>query len=122
MGNVRVSNHPAVSALTSHIFNKMLNKIFNNYLSKYLSVHTFPVSHLTKTCERGKKPHPNLKFCNFLGGGKPCACKAIDSYLERHNVWGVGESQFLVTILNHMDLCFHQHYLGGWGSFLQWQV
>ena len=49
------------------------------------------------TCQRGKKPHPNLKFYNFPGDNKLCVCKPTDFYLERRNVWGVGESQFLVS-------------------------
>ena len=68
-----------------------------DYLTKHSSVYTFAIPHLTKTCRRGKKPHPNLKFYNFPGDSKLCVCKAIDSYLERRNVWGVEESQFLVS-------------------------
>ena len=68
-----------------------------DYLTKHSSVFTFAIPHLTKTCRRGKKPHPNLKFYNFPGKNKLSVCKATDSYLERCNVWGVGESQFLVS-------------------------
>ena len=50
-----------------------------------------------KICQRDKKPHPNLKFYNFADDSKLYVCKAINSYLERGNVWGVGESQFLVS-------------------------
>ena len=50
-----------------------------------------------KICQRDKKPHPNLKFYNSPDDSKLYVCKAIDSYLERGNVWGVGESQFLVS-------------------------
>ena len=146
--NIRVSNHPRVSALMSGIFNKrppqpkypfiwdvetvldFLRKLPGNdllsdklltlkvsmllsllsasrvseitnlrvdYLTKHSSVYTFAIPHLTKTCRRGKKPHPNLKFYNFPGESKLCVCKTIDSYLERRNVWGVEESQFLVS-------------------------
>ena len=38
-----------------------------------------------------------MKFYNFPGDNKLCVCKAIDPYLERHNVWVVGESQFLAS-------------------------
>ena len=68
-----------------------------DYLTKHSSVYIFAIPHLTKTCRRAKKPHPNLKFYNFPGESKLCVCKAIDSYLERRNVWGVEESQFLVS-------------------------
>ena len=145
--NIRVGNHPRVSALMSGIFNKrppqpkypfiwdvetvldFLRKLPGNdllsdklltlkvsmllsllsasrvseiinlrvdYLTKHSSVHTFAIPHSKKTCRRGKEPHPNLKFYNFPGDSKLCVCKAIDSYLERRNIWGFGESQFLV--------------------------
>ena len=68
-----------------------------NYLTKHSSVYKFAVPHWTKTCQRGKKPHPNMKFYKFPGDNKLCVCKAIDSYLERRNVWGVGENKFLVS-------------------------
>ena len=68
-----------------------------DYLTKNSSVYTFAIPHLTKTFRKSKKPHPNLKFYNFPGDSKLCVCKAIDSYLERRNVWGVEESQFLVS-------------------------
>ena len=68
-----------------------------DYFTKHSSVYTFFILHLTKTCRRGKKPHLNLKFYNFPGDKKLCVCKAVDSYLERNNAWGVGESQFLVS-------------------------
>ena len=70
-----------------------------DYLTKHSSVYTFAIPHLTKTCWRGRKPHPNLKFYNFPGDSKLCVCKATGSYLERRNVSGVEESQFLV---NHL--------------------
>ena len=59
-----------------------------DYLTKHSSVYIFAISHLTKTCRRGEKPHPNLKFYNFPGDSKLCVCRAIDSYLERRNAWG----------------------------------
>ena len=68
-----------------------------DYLTKNSSVYTFAIPHLTKTFRKSKKPHPNLKFYNFPGDSKLCVCKAIDSYLERRNVWGVEESQILVS-------------------------
>ena len=68
-----------------------------DYLTKHSSVCTFAILHLPKTCRRGKKPHPNLKFYNFSGENKLCVCKAIDSYLERRSVWKVGKSKFLVN-------------------------
>ena len=57
-----------------------------DYLTRNLAVYAFVSPHLTKTCWRRKNPHPNLKFYNFPGDNKLCACKAIDSYLERRNV------------------------------------
>ena len=68
-----------------------------NYLTKHSSVYTFAIPHLMKTCRRGKKPHLNLNFYNFPGDNKLCVCKAIDYFLERRYVWGVGESQFRVS-------------------------
>ena len=68
-----------------------------DYLTRNSSVYTFPISHLTKTCQNGKKPHLNLKFHNFPGDSKLYICKTIDSFLENRNVWGVGESQFLIS-------------------------
>ena len=70
-----------------------------DYLTRNSSVYTFPIPHLTKTCQNSKKPHLNLKFHNFPGDSKLYICKAIDSYLEKRNVWegGVGESQFLIS-------------------------
>ena len=68
-----------------------------DYLTKHSSVYTFAIPHLTKTCRMGKKFYPNLKFYNFPGDSKLCVYKAIDSYLERRNVSGVEESQFLVS-------------------------
>ena len=38
-----------------------------------------------------------MKFYNIPNDTKLCVCRAIDSYLERRNVSGVGESQFLVS-------------------------
>ena len=89
-----------VSMLLSLLSASRVSEITNlrvDYLTKHSSVYTFAIPHLTKTCRRGKKPHPNLKFYNFPGDSKLCVCKAIDSYLERSNVWGVEESQFLVS-------------------------
>ena len=57
-----------------------------DYLTRNLAVYAFVSPHLTKTCRRRKNPHPNLKFYNVPGDKKLCACKAIDSYLERRNV------------------------------------
>ena len=68
-----------------------------DYSTQHSSVYAFTIPHLTKTCQRGKKPYPNLKFYNFPGDSKLSLCKAIDSYLKRRNFWGVGESQFLVS-------------------------
>ena len=93
-----------------------------DYLTKHSSVLHIAIPHLTKTCQRSKKPHPNLKFYNFPGDNKFCVCKAVDSYLERRNAWGVEESQFLVSHLNHINQCLCQQALGGWDKFLQWQV
>ena len=50
-----------------------------------------------KICQRDKKPHPNLKFYNFPDDSKLYVCKVINSNLQRGNVWGVEESQFLVS-------------------------
>ena len=89
-----------VSMLLSLLSASRVSEITNlrvDYLTKHSSVYTFAIPHLTKTCRRGKKPHSNLKFYNFPGESKLCVCKAIDSYLERRNVWGVEESQFLVS-------------------------
>ena len=55
------------------------------------------VSQMTKTCYMHKKPHPNIKLYDFPGDDKLCVCKTIYTYLERCNVWGIGESQFLVS-------------------------
>ena len=166
--NIRVGNHPRVSALMSGIFNKrppqpkypfiwdvetvldFLRKLPGNdllsdklltlkvsmllsllsasrvseiinlrvdYLTKHSSVYTFVTPHLTKTCRRGKKPHPNLKFYNFPGDNKLCVCKAIDSYLERRNAWGLGNTSFSSVILNHINQCHCQQSLGGWDKF-----
>ena len=61
-----------------------------DYLTKHSCVYTFAIPHLTKTCQRGKKPHHNLKLYNFPSDSKLCVWKAIDSDIERRNVWGVG--------------------------------
>ena len=71
-----------------------------DYLLKHSSVYTFAVSHLTKTCQRGKKSYPNLKFYKFPVSKKLCVCKAIDSYLERRNVCEDRKNQFLVSHIN----------------------
>ena len=148
IGNIRVDNHPRVSALMSGIFNmrppqieypfilevgtildflrkhpgndlfsdklltlrvsmllallsaSRLSEITNlkvYYVTKHSSVYNFAVPHLTKTCQRGKKPHPNMRFYNFPDDNKLCVCKVIGSYLEGRNVWGLKESQFLVS-------------------------
>ena len=89
-----------VSMLLSLLSASRVSEITNlrvDYLTKHSSIYTFAIPHLTKTCRRDKKPHPNLKFYNFPGDNKLCVFKAIDSYLERRKVWGVGESQFLVS-------------------------
>ena len=60
----------------------------------------FPISQRLDVgggCRRGRKPQLNLKFYNFSGDSKLCVCKEIHSYFETHNVWGIGESQFLVS-------------------------
>ena len=91
---------PKVSMLLSLLSASRVSEITNlrvDYLTKHSSVYTFAIPHLTKTCRRGKKPHPNLKFYNFPGDSKLGVCKAIDSYLERRNVWGFEESQLLVS-------------------------
>ena len=68
-----------------------------DYLTKHSSVYTFGIRRLMKTCQRGKKPHPNLKFYNF-SVDKLCVCKAIDSYILKGIMFeGFGESQFLVS-------------------------
>ena len=36
-----------------------------DYLTKHPSVYTLAVPHLTKDCQRGKRPHPNLEFFNL---------------------------------------------------------
>ena len=51
------------------------------------------------TFQRDKKTHPNLKIYNFPDDKKLCACKAIDSYLGRCNIWRVEEGQFLVSYI-----------------------
>ena len=89
-----------VSMLLSLLSTSKISEITNlrvDYSTQHSSVYTFTILHLTKTCRRGKKPYPNLKFCNFPGDSKLCVCKAIDSYLKRRNFWGAGESQFLVS-------------------------
>ena len=93
-----------------------------DYLTKHSCVYTFAIPHLTKTCRRGKKPHPNLKFYHFPGGSKLCICKAIDSYLERRNVWGVGKSQFLVSNIKPHELVSLSTVSRWLGKFLQWPV
>ena len=78
-----------VSMLLSLLSALRVSEITNlrvDYLTKHSSVYTFAIPHLTKTCRRGKKPHPNLKFYNFPGESK-----------LRRNVWRVEESQFLVS-------------------------
>ena len=46
----------------------------------------------------GAKSHTLIwDFTIFPGDKKLYVCKAVDSYLERNNAWGVGESQFLVS-------------------------
>ena len=59
-----------------------------------------------RTCQRSKKPQPNLKFYNFQGDSNLCVCKAIASYLQKRLrswglVWGVEESQFVSHIKQH---------------------
>ena len=134
IGNIRIGNHPRVSAPMSGIFNErppqpkysfiwdvetvldFMRKLPGNYLlsdklltlkvslllallsasrvsemtnltvdhlTKHSSVYTFAIPHLTKTYQRGKKPHPNLKFYNFAEDNKLCVCKAIDFYLNK---------------------------------------
>ena len=89
-----------VLMLLSFLFVSRVSDITNlrvDYLTKDSSVYTFAIPHLTTTCRRSKKSHPKLKFYNFSGDNKVCVCNAIDSYLERHNVWEVEESWFLVS-------------------------
>ena len=89
-----------VSMLLSLLSASRVSEITNlrvDYLTKHSSVYTFAIPHLTKTCRSGKKPRPNLKFYNFPGDSKLCVCKTIGSYLERRNVWGIEESQFIVS-------------------------
>ena len=57
-----------VSMLLSLLIASRVSEITNlrgDYLIKHSSVYTFAIPHLTKTCRRSKKPHPNLKFYNF---------------------------------------------------------
>ena len=89
-----------VSMLLSLLSASKVSEITNlrvDYLTKHSCVYTFAFPHLTKTCQRGRKPHLNLKFYNFPSDSKLCVWKAIDSYLGKCNVWGVGESRFLVS-------------------------
>ena len=130
IGNIRVDNHPRVSALMSDIFDKappqpkypfiwdaeivldllrelpgndllsdkltalkvsMLLALFSasrvteitnlrlNVMTKHSYVYKFPVPHLMKTCQRGKKLDPNLKFYNLPSDNKICVCKVINS-------------------------------------------
>ena len=75
-----------VSMLLSLLSDSRVSEITNlrvDYLTKHSSVYT-------------KSPTQSEVY-NFPGDSKLCVCKAIDSYLERRNVWGVGESQFLVS-------------------------
>ena len=91
---------PKVSMLLSLLSASRVSEITNlrmDYLTKHSSFYTFAIAHLTKTYRRSKKPHPILKFYNFPGDNKLGVCKAIDSYLERRNVWGFEESQLLVS-------------------------
>ena len=162
--NIRIGNHPRVSALMSGIFNKrppqpkypfvwdvetvldFLRKLPGNdllsdklltlkvlmllsllsisrvseitnlrvdYLTKHSSVYTFAIIHLTKTCRRGKKPLPNLRFYNFPGDSKLCVCKAIDSFLESVMFGELRKANLLSVILNHINRCLHQESLGG---------
>ena len=87
-----------------------------DYLTRNSSVYTFPIPHLTKTCQNSKKPHLNLKFHNFPGDSKLYICKTIDSYLEKRNVWegGLGKANFSSAILNPINQCLCQQSLGGW--------
>ena len=123
IGNIRIGNHPRVSALMSGIFNKrppqikyqfiwdvetaldFLRKLKGNdlFLDKLLYLHwrsqccyhcclpqgyqrsqiwewiiwqninlfnKYVIDHLTKTCQRGRKPHLNLKFYKSPGDSK----------------------------------------------------
>ena len=76
---------------------------FVDCLTENPSVYTFAVPHLTKTFQRSKKSYPILKFYIFPGNNKLCLCKAIDSYLQRRNVWQDEESQFLVSHIKPLE-------------------
>ena len=93
-----------------------ITNLRKDYLTKHSSVYTLAIPHLTTTCWKHKKPHPNLKFYNFLGDSKLCVCKTIDSYLERRK--GLGNANFSSAILNHINRCLRQQSLDGWEKFL----
>ena len=78
-----------------------------DYLTKISSDYTFVVPHLSQTCQRGKKPHPNLKFYNFFNDKEFCVSKAIDSHLEKRNAWGLGECQ----CISHKNRCLRLQFL-----------
>ena len=116
---------PKISIFLALLSVLKVSEITNlDYLTKHSSVYIFAIPNLTKTCQRSKKPHPNLNFYNFPDDRKLCVCKAIDSYLEeRNSILEVGESQFLVShIKPHKRVCLCHQSVGGWDQFLQWQA
>ena len=62
--------------IRSHTFGSVL------FYKSFIWDYTFP-PHLTQTCQRSKKPQPNLKFYDFQGDSNLCVCKAIASYLQK---------------------------------------
>ena len=74
-----------------------------DHLTKHSSVYTFAIPHLTKTCQRGKKSHSNLKFYNFAGDNILCVCKVIDFYLNKPTspstvYWWLGQVLAMASI------------------------
>ena len=83
-----------------------ITNLNTEYLTKSPSVYIFAVAHLTKTCKKDKKPHPNFKFYSFPHEEKLCVCRAIDSYMKRRLAWGVKETQLLVSHISpHQPVC-----------------
>ena len=96
VGNTWVGNHPRVFASEYLRSPARLLNVLCKFNLRPVSTGT-TVSQMKKTCYMHKKPHPNIKLYDFPGDDKLCVCKTIYSYLERCNVWGIGESQFLVS-------------------------